>query len=409
MKIVEVSRGLHRIVFMLILLISASFTAKSSNDSVIVAYPCYKTLHHGVGVDIRPGGVIHSNNFLRGSNYESKTIDYSLSAHIKYRFSFDKYTKFGKLYPGVYQGVGIAMNTYFETSMLGNPTAIYLFQGAPICKLSPRLSLGYEWNFGVALGWKKYDESSNPANSSIGSMATAYINVGLMFNYNITPEWIISAGVEASHFSNGNTAWPNSGLNTVSARIGITYLFDNKMPEAVNEGDVLRYGFKPHWSYDLMAYAAPCKKIINLGEEPQLLNGSFLAAGLNFAPMYNFSKYFNAGPSLDIQYNESAGLHDYWVKGTYQNDVKFYRPPFHKQLAIGLSARAEFVMPIFTINAGIGRNFVGPTELRRFYQTLTLKTFITRNIFLNIGYQLREFKDPDNLMLGVGYRFHSQR
>ncbi|MDE6714933.1 MAG: acyloxyacyl hydrolase, partial [Muribaculaceae bacterium] len=204
-------------------------------------------------------------------------------------------------------------------------------------------------------------------------------------------------------YSNGNTSWPNSGVNTVSARVGMAYLFnsgDCKENYLMPEDD-----YKSHWSLDVMTFAAPRKKIVQITEEPQLLSGSFLVAGVNIAPMYNFNKYFAAGVSLDAQYNESAGLQDYWVQDTYGDDIKFYRPPFHKQISAGLSARAEFIMPIFTINAGIGQYLIGPSETRRTYQTLNLKTYIFKGIYLNVGYQLCDFRYPENLKLGVGYRF----
>ena len=40
---------------------------------------------------------------------------------------------------------------------------------------------------------------------------------------------------------------------------------------------------------------------------------------------------------------------------------------------------------------------------------LSLKTYIAGDLFLNVGYKLHDFKTPSNLMLGLGYRFHSGR
>jgi hypothetical protein len=47
---------------------------------------------------------------------------------------------------------------------------------------------------------------------------------------------------------------------------------------------------------------------------------------------------------------------------------------------------------------------VCPYGDKRFYQSLTLKTFITRQLYLNTGYRLGNFKNPQNLMLGIGIR-----
>ncbi|MDE5555055.1 MAG: acyloxyacyl hydrolase, partial [Muribaculaceae bacterium] len=63
-------------------------------------------------------------------------------------------------------------------------------------------------------------------------------------------------------------------------------------------------------------------------------------------------------------------------------------------------------LPIFSINAGIGRNIIanGP-DTRIFYQTLALKAYVWQGAFLQVGYQLSNFHLPNNLMLGVGYTF----
>ena len=44
-------------------------------------------------------------------------------------------------------------------------------------------------------------------------------------------------------------------------------------------------------------------------------------------------------------------------------------------------------------------------ELKGFYQTLALKTDIHKGLYLHIGYKLHDFHDPNNLMLGLGWRF----
>lgn len=80
------------------------------------------------------------------------------------------------------------------------------------------------------------------------------------------------------------------------------------------------------------------------------------------------------------------------------------RPGFGKQLSVGVSAHAELTMPIFSVNVGLGVNILNPEGDRRFYQMLNLKTFVTRRLFLNVGYRLGKFKDPQNLTLGVGVR-----
>lgn len=141
----------------------------------------------------------------------------------------------------------------------------------------------------------------------------------------------------------------------------------------------------------------------------EVLPGHFGIAGINFAPMWNFNRFLRAGISADIQYDESSDLKNYWVEGTYGDEIRFYRPSFFHQVSGGLSARGELVMPIFSINAGLGYNLLGNSDSKNFYQVLALKVHVTRSFFLHIGYQLNSFKNPNNLMIGVGYRFHDKR
>lgn len=364
---------------------------------------------HRIGLDIRPGYVVPTNSFLEGDNLQQKIIEQSLSMHLKYAFQFSKDSNLGRMYPHAYQGIGVSYNTFYCPAELGNPVTVYAFQGAPIVRLSSRLSFDYEWNFGASFGWKKYDEQYNPQNEVIGSKINAYINLGFLLNWQFHPQWKLAAGVDFTHFSNGNTHYPNGGLNIIGGRVGIVRTFGDT--DNASEGIVPKRLFiKPHVSYDLVLYGATRKRGFVKDNVPSLVPGSFGIAGLNFAPMYNFNNYFRAGLSMDAQYDESANIKDYKLEGSYSDDLKFHRPPFREQFAVGLSLRAELVMPIFSINAGFGRNLIGSGEdAKGFYQILALKTYVTRHLFLHVGYQLREFKDPNNLMLGVGYRFHDKR
>ena len=166
--------------------------------------------------------------------------------------------------------------------------------------------------------------------------------------------------------------------------------------------------FKPGMGYDITVYGATRQRVYfeYEGSIGEYIPGSFGVVGLNFSPMYSFNKYLRAGISADFQYDESANLSKYHVEGTYDEDIKFYRQPFKERFSAGLSLHAELTMPIFSINIGVGRNLIasGP-DTRIFYQTLALKAYIVKGAYLQVGYQLRNFHNPNNLMLGLGYTF----
>lgn len=371
---------------------------------------------HMIGLDFKPAYTFPTKGFFKGENMAKSPIRTNLSGHIKYGFKFAPNSYMGKMYPNTIQGIGIGYNTFYNTEEVGNPLAVYVFQTSQIASITPNLSFDYEWNFGASFGWKKYDAEKNPYNTIVGSKANAYINLGFLLNWQITKEVAFRAGIGLSHYSNGNTSYPNFGVNTLDGRIGLMWCPQNNPDSRYQRNNRLavtpKYGFKPYINYDVIIYGATKKKGIMWEEgSGTVIPGVFAVAGLNFSPMYNFNKFFRAGLSLDAQYDESANITDHLANtDTPTDDLKFFRPPFIEQFSMGLSVRAEVVMPIFSINLGIGKNFIcRGKDTNSFYQNFVLKTDITRNVFLHVGYQLYKFKNPNNLMLGIGYRFNADR
>lgn len=361
---------------------------------------------HQIGVDVRPGYVVPIKSFFEGNNAAGKPINKSMAYHLKYAFRFSPTTRLGQLYPSAYQGIGVGFHTFGNKEEMGNPVSVYVFQGAPIAKLTPRLSLDYEWNFGAAFGWKKYSPDTNPYNDIVGSKINAYINFGLMLNWRPAPDWQVTLGADLTHFSNGNTNYPNAGVNTLGGRIGIVRTFDSQgYEEAKGRIGLQKPAFQKHFSYDVVVYGTTRKRGIITEDHSYMVSGGFGVIGLNVNPMYNVNRYFRAGLSLDAQYDESANIKDHELDHNL-----FVRPSFREQFAVGASIRAELVMPIFSVNVGIGRNLIYKgDDTKGFYQILALKADVTHGAFLHVGYQLSKFKDPSNLMLGVGYRFHDKR
>lgn len=366
-----------------------------------------------IGIDLRPGYILPSHEFFKGFNQAEREINTTFSGHLKYGFKFSDNTDKGKEYPHAVQGIGIAYNTFFNASELGNPFNLYVFQTSRIADIAPNLSFDYEWNFGAAFGWKKYDEEKNPFNRVVGSKTNAYIHLGFLLNWQIRSNTNLCGEMGVTHYSNGNTGYPNAGVNTIGASIGVAHFFGNNREKRSSNFASQNHTLHSSVTHDLILYGATRKKGVFPEEQnPMLVPGSFAIAGLNFNPLYHFSKYFRAGISLDLQYDESANIGKH-IANTYipsdPKELRFYRPPFREQFSAGLSLRGEIVMPLFSINLGIGKNFFCKgDDTNSFYQTFVLKTHITHNMFLHTGYQLYRFKDPNNLMIGVGYRFNAK-
>lgn len=391
-----------------VLSLNAEIVDENAKDSIGFKSNIEKIIHK-VGFDVSPAYVLPTSKFFRGENENGKRINAHMSFHLKYGFQFGKDTYLGRNYPYTIQGIGVAYNTFFNYSEIGNPVALYVFQSSKIASISDKVSLDYEWNFGASFGWKKYDKENNPYNEVVGSSANAYINLGLLFNWKFAPQWNLTAGIGLTHYSNGNTKYPNLGVNTLGVRFGVVRTFGRNI-DRQNEYLALPDEFKRYISYDLIVYGAVRKKGMSTLENKFIVPGKFAVAGLNFNPMYNFSRYFRGGLSLDIQYDESANIFSHAAgDGNLNEDTKYYRPPFIEQFSAGISMRAEIVMPIFAINIGVGKNFICKgADTNSFYQIFALKAYMTKGLFLHAGYQLYKFKEPNNLMLGIGYRFNAK-
>lgn len=388
---------------LLILLVTvAAYSSAMWADSIPSGFgmsPEYR-----IGIEAVPSFVLATNPFFKGENKRSQKIDNSLAGSLRAEFSFHKDTREGILYPGLYQGIGIGAQSFFANDLLGTPLSAYVYQGAPIVSFNRKMTLEYEWKFGAAFGWEHHVSESGDHNAVVSTSTTAHMGLGLKLRYQLTDYWRIRLGIEATHFSNGNTTLPNSGVNTIGAAIGIAYTLHPQRGERIRSKALEEEADRKEWFYDVMAFGAWRRRILMIDDTPQLCPGRFGVLGLQFSPMRKLNRWVAVGGALDMQWDESGGLAPYHVEGSSDEHIKFYRPPFGKQLGIGLSAHAELTMPIFAVNIGIGYNLLNPEGDKRFYQSLTLKTFLTHALYLNTGYRLGNFKDPQNLMLGIGVR-----
>lgn len=363
---------------------------------------------HRLEIEARPGYIFPTKSFLTGDNEKGRAINDAFSAHLKYSFQFKHNSLADQIYKGAYQGVGLSYFDFGEPKSLGNPISLYMFQGARIAQATPKVSLNYEWNFGLSFGWKPYDPTYNPDNVIIGSKTNAYLDVNLYLNWMLSNRVDLITGVALTHFSNGNTNFPNAGLNTIDFKVGLVYNF-NRQYDSLSKPLFMAPvpKFPRHISYDLVLFGSWRRKGVYCGEQQVASPDKYPVLGFNFTPMYNFGYRFRAGVSLDGVYDKSANV--YASDNMDGSEQQFYTPPLDWQLALGLSGRAEYVMPYFTVGLGLGVNVLHRGgDLKAVYQILSLKTEITRNSFLHIGYSLNDFHDPNYLMLGIGYRFNNK-
>ena len=362
---------------------------------------------HELSVEERTGYIIPTNALYEGNRNQMDPFRYSWSLHLKYSFRFQPDSRPDKIFGGVYQGVGLAWYSFNNQRELGNPVVLYLFQGARIGRLSRGISLNYEWNFGLSYGWKPYNYYTNSYNTVIGSKLNAYINASFYFRWLLTPTIDMTTGVAFTHFSNGNTQFPNAGLNTAGLKLGLIYKLNRQAPRFRQQREEQPTEIFPrHVSYDLVFFGAWRRTGVDFQDQQIASPKAYTVMGFNFNPMVNMGYKLRLGASLDGVYDGGANV--YTEQNTKAPSQHFYQPPLDDELSLGISARAEYVMPYFSVNMGLGNNFYGKGDLKASYQILALKIGITRKSFVHIGYSLKDFHTPNFLMLGIGFRFHNK-
>lgn len=379
-------------------------------------------------VDVRhtgnSGHIVHSLSLITGFDYYASSVgdeireeippEDKIAVHtgiplsLKYSFSFNDPSVRNYL-AGGYQGLAVSiLNIGSGTSggfekahhNIGYPVSAYLFQGGPFWHINHNFTLDYEWNFGASFGWKPYSEANKFFNLTVGSKVNAYLSLALICNWHVNPHTSLFAGINVSHFSNGNTSWPNPGINSMGLRLGVIWTINP--PESGFAPNPIDTVSKKKLEYDIMAWGTSRRRVYKGEETPVLRPGHFACAGLSFAPMVKLNKWWRVGGSADLQWDQSSDMKRNYLEGTTTEDIRFSNPPFLRQVSFGISAHGELQMPIFSVNVGIGFNLVAPSENRGTYQNIALKTYLCKEFFLNVGYQLRNFHQQSSLMLGVG-------
>ncbi len=360
---------------------------------------------HKIEVEAFPGRVLHTNDFLRGANPEVREMNHALTLKVKYAFSPPEGSLQAVIYKGVYQGVGLAYHDL--NPQLGHPVSLFLFQGATIKTLSRNLSLNYEWNLGLAYGWKRFDINDSPDNHVIGSKMTAHIDFDIYLRWMLSRHCDLNVGASVAHYSNGNTTVPNAGLNLLGAKASVAYYFNREQENLKVRGAKAIPAFERFWGWDLTLYGAWKRKGVETEAGTYGIPGTYGVIGFNLNPLYHINHWLNAGASLDASYDGSANIKIDFPSsqsGLNPTEDDVHSPSWYRRVAIGLSARVEFCMPYFTINFGIGHNVVNAqtVDMKGFYEILALKINLMRKAYVHIGYSLYDFYYPNNLMLGLG-------
>jgi hypothetical protein len=124
-----------------------------------------------------------------------------------------------KCYPR--SGISLVYFNY-DNKVLGHSlTAAYFIEPSfllsPQCMFAPRASVGLSYLT------NPYHPVRNPGNNSYSLPLSVFLQVGLSFQYKITPKADFLAAANYLHVSNGGLNNPNKGINWPTASMGFSY------------------------------------------------------------------------------------------------------------------------------------------------------------------------------------------
>ncbi len=387
------------------LLMSAAYSAET--DSLAVSDD---RKHTYVSLGASYGLVLPTNDFVSGDNktsYVSKTLKYV------YASRGDDWQSVAYGMP--YYGVAISKMDYGRKEELGTPVSIYLLQGATIGKIGERLDLNYEFNLGFSTNWKPYDAFTNPDNTAIGSTLNVHVSASSYLKYYLSKAVDIHLGGTVTHFSNGTSRQPNSGINQLGAFVELTYNFNRKSTIERYNPDVIVPEIEPLFEHDFqLIMSSKNVKVDTVGSNlPDIYTDKqFDVYGFNYYLMRATNYKHRYGIGLELEYDGSAGAKIY--NKLHPDNGKYYTvtemADFKDRLSLGVAFRTEAVLPYYSIFLNMGISVLNhDLGTPRLYQVLGVKSGISDDVWATFGIKAVNFSQAQYLYWSLGYTIPSTR
>lgn len=241
---------------------------------------------------------------------------------------------------------------------------------------------------------KVYNASSNPTNFAISSRFNAFIQVGLLSEFNLSPKFKLGVGMNFIHTSNATLKKPNSGLNMVSGFTQIRFaLNDNR---SKNKAVLNHSPNFPKHRFKLLT-AGAIKEI----KEPG--GNKYWVAITSFEYQRALSPFSAVGITTDLFYDSSSEV------DAIDQNIEYSNPLVLSKL--GISAVSEFRLDRLSLALHIGTYAYNLTkDGKNIYQRIGLRYRILNQNSLVLGLKGHMFTGgylaiADHIELGFVFSF----
>ena len=357
------------------------------------------------------GGAFKTNDFVRGSG----VIKTYLTTSLKFGISSVGNRWQDIAYGMPYYGIALYGADFGSQKNFGNPVSVYLLQGAEMLRISRSLSLNYEWNLGISMGWKSYDPFKNDENVAIGTDVNAHVGLGFYLKWYVNRWLDLHLGADLAHFSNGAQKMPNKGMNMYSVFVEAAFNFNRPEVREKYDPTLVPPKYDKHLVSDIYATISSCRiEIDTTGTNmpSEYLDHKFKVLGLNYSLMRAPNYRYRYGVGVDVVYNESAGA---TAERKYNpKDGKWYNVVYYgrgrDRLSVGINAKGEVVLPGYSIFANMGwQIYKGNKKEQNLYQILGVKVYLKDNFFGTFGIRANHFSKAQYLFWSLGYTIDHHR
>lgn len=389
--------------------------------------PPFDGSHLGAGLEVGVGSVLKADPYEKkwllsqgmqsvGASLRLHTLPSDSSAFAE-DFNFPSFS-FGLLY-GNYSGVrmrkeadpdwGMAVPVNY-TSRMGHTFTLFATFERPLWR-SSRWTIGYNLGTGLGFATNVYDKEDNVDNEILGSKWNIFFDAGVFVTYQVSRNWAVRGAAHFRHLSNGATARPNKGANTIEPALSV--LYTPELPE-----NYLRPATKRPFGkylYGSVSVGVGGKTLLDDWLKTQYYtpptDGNYRRGRFHFFPsyslqlngMYHYARRWASGLGLDLNYAKAAHHIADLDAGTGYK---------HSPWSIGVAARHEVFYGKLSMSASLGvyllrrMGSIAEWEEKAYYERIGIRYHFSQRKGFFVGADVKAHgTKADFTELVLGWKF----
>jgi len=247
---------------------------------------------------------------------------------------------------------------------------------------------------GIGYATNPYDKVENSKNKAFGSTLMANTNIGLFYKKeHLLDKFGLQAGFLFTHFSNGRTKSPNSGINSFLLNVGVNYDF-SKVTNKPRDTALVKKDFREPIKYNIV-----------------------VRSGFNESPVIGSGQhpFYHIGFFVDKRFNRKSALQlgtDLFLTNSFKDFIKYKSVAFPElnidpntdYKRVGVFVGYELFVNRISLEGQVGyyvyRPFVNDIAI---YDRVGFKYHINPKVYTSFSVKTHMFL-AEALEFGVGVR-----